>query len=378
MKKIFYIALVLSFGSLFQSCDPMKDIYTDLDAGAIDQSGVVDIELTLTDTEYKFLEKVEGAEAIFANKSFSTEDQAKQFIPTILDRKYPYLGEKSSAKVTYDLGNKDLKLSTPVLYTVGDDGYVAVTGGTRFKNFNSETQIINGVKYYHTNPKQGDWVKITYTWSATNSLRTSDVIFLEGNWYISYVLEANDYTTMQQGFANFSTKETAEQLIPIFTKNKYPYIVAEGYTLPIIYILRLSSSNINPTVALMKYSNGQWVVNNGTQKVVMQFAVTKGDWLADNTIKYTLTSDDHRVEVSKYVSDGDAKASIAQYGNFDLKLFTTRSMIVEALGSFLKNKFPAAAIGQRYLLTYRTFNPNASATIWLELQEDGKYAEKVD
>ncbi|MCA5004834.1 hypothetical protein [Sphingobacterium bovistauri] len=378
MKKILYIALALSFGTLFQSCDPMKDIYTELDQNAIDKSGIQDLEFEMTKSEYDLLRGVENASTPFANQYFNSEDSAKVLIPVILSKKFQYLGEKSTAKVTYNLGNRNLKLSTIYPYKADDATYVAVTGGTRFKNFNSEAQILAGVKYFHKTPKQGDWVKITYIWSATNTETTSSVIYLNGNWYVSYELLAADYTAMQQGFANFSVKETAELYLPVFMKAKYPYILTEGYTLPVIYILRLSSSNINPTVALMKYQGGQWVVNSGSDKALMQFAVTKGVWLADNTIKYTITADEHRNEVSKYVDDAAAKASIAQYGNFDLKLFTSRAMLLSALTKFTKAKFPNSAVGQRYLLTYRTFNPNSTATIWLELGEDGNYVEKLD
>lgn len=381
MKKITYYFGLFALVSSIVSCDPMKEIYSDLDNGAVDKSGIKDITLELTKTEYDLLRGVEKANTPYSSQYFTSEDSAKVLIPKILEKKYPYLGEKSTAKITYNLGNKNLAVSAPKVFTADDATYVAATGGTTFKNFNSNDQIIKGASHVLPNPKQGDLVRITYLWNPTKTNVTSDVVFVNGVWHVCYTLVAADYTNMEQNFANFSTVDAAKSYIPKFLELKFPYTNVEGTIKTVIYAFSRTVSGSRLTtdeLLLLKYTNGKWVIQDGTNKAEMQFAVTKGVWLADNTIKYTLTSDEHKLEVSKYVQDAAAKASITQYGNFDLKLFTTRQMVVEPLAKFTKTKFPNAAVGQRYLLSYKTYNPNATATIWLELGEDGEYFEKLD
>ena len=381
MKKITFYLSFLALTSSLVSCDPMKDVYTDLDKNSIDKSGIKDLTLELLKADYDILKGVVGANTPYSSQYFNSEDSAKAFIPLILVKKYPYLGEKSTAKVTYNLGNKNLSISAPKIFTADDATYAAAAGNTTYKNFNSNDQIIAGAKYLNPNAKHGDLVRITYLWNPTKTNVTSDVVYLDGVWHVAYTLIAADYTNMEQGYPNFSTIEAARTYIPKFLQLKFPYATTEGAIKTVIYSYSRTVDKIRVTtdeVLVLKYTNGVWSIQDGTNKVEMQFAVTKGVWLADNTIKYTLTSDEHKVEVSKYVEDAAAKASIAQYGNFDLKLFSKREMVVNALSQFAKSKFPNAAIGQRYLLSYRTYNPNAAATIWLELGEDGKYFEKLD
>lgn len=376
MKKIFYIALALSTSFLMQSCEPMEDIYAEIDAKTTDPTGIKDIELRLTSVEYKLIDKVPGAGNTVKNNAFISEDSAKVLIPEILAKKYLYLGEKASVNVTYDLGNKNTGVSAPILYTVTDAVYETVTGGTRFKNFNSEAQILSGVRVMHTNPKQADLVRITYVWSATSALRTSDAVYLDGVWHLAYTLVASDYTTMEQGFANFSNTATAASYLPKFLELKFPFKTSEGLIQTVIYEYSRSVNGnriSTPELLILKYVSGKWIINNGTNDATLKFSKTKGVWVADNTIKYTITTDEHKTIIGPLVTDAVAKASILQYGNFDLKFFTSTPDIMNYLGLFLKAKFPQAQVGQKYLLTYRTHNPSGNALAWLILGEDGNY-----
>ncbi|WP_165734364.1 hypothetical protein [Polaribacter sp. 20A6] len=91
MKKI--LLLLTVFSMVFTSCDPLEDIYEEVDANA---SGIVgEVVYTLTDEDYETLDLSYG--------SFNSEDEAKEALPGFLSGKYPVWGKGSAALVSYDL-----------------------------------------------------------------------------------------------------------------------------------------------------------------------------------------------------------------------------------------------------------------------------------
>lgn len=90
MKKFIYLFMIL--GLVFTACDPMEDIYDDLDA----QKDIIvgDTELTLTDDDYEELGVDDG---------FTSVDQAKELLPAYLTGLYPVWGKGSSVLVGYKM-----------------------------------------------------------------------------------------------------------------------------------------------------------------------------------------------------------------------------------------------------------------------------------
>jgi hypothetical protein len=91
MKKIIYCIAIL--GTVFIGCNPMEDIYNDIDA--IERPIIGEDAYTLTSEDYDDLELPFG--------SFNSEDDAKTMLPPFLSEKYPYWGEGSSVNVGYQL-----------------------------------------------------------------------------------------------------------------------------------------------------------------------------------------------------------------------------------------------------------------------------------
>ncbi|MFW6289930.1 MAG: choice-of-anchor J domain-containing protein [Mariniphaga sp.] len=117
MKKI--IAYILGLGLLISACNPMEDIYNELDQK--ENPYVERVELTLTDAEYDLLET--------SNAFFTEEEPAADFIPALLSAKYPALDYGSSAIVTYDfsVGYPDLSAYTGAgYYSLQDEDYEKV------------------------------------------------------------------------------------------------------------------------------------------------------------------------------------------------------------------------------------------------------------
>lgn len=91
MKKLLY--LIMSLGIIFTACDPMDDIYADIDAK--ENIVVGDATITLTDADYDDLGLTYG--------SFSSLDDAKTMLPNFLSDLYPVWGKGSSVLVGYKL-----------------------------------------------------------------------------------------------------------------------------------------------------------------------------------------------------------------------------------------------------------------------------------
>jgi hypothetical protein len=91
MKRIIYLLVIV--GTVLVGCNPLDDIYNDIDA--VDNPIVGEDVYTLTSEDYDELELGFG--------SFSSEDDAKTMLPGFLTEKYPLWGNGSSVNVGYKL-----------------------------------------------------------------------------------------------------------------------------------------------------------------------------------------------------------------------------------------------------------------------------------
>ncbi|WP_372793833.1 hypothetical protein [Lutibacter sp.] len=118
MKKFIYLLPVLAL--FFTACDPMDEIYADIDA----QENIIvgDANYTLTDDDYSILELDGGFESV---------DDVKSMVPNFLTGKYPVWGKGSSVLVNYNMigGLTDLaevsNYVNAVNYTLNIDDYAA-------------------------------------------------------------------------------------------------------------------------------------------------------------------------------------------------------------------------------------------------------------
>ncbi len=120
MRKL--TAYIISLGLLVAACNPMEDIYTELDKK--ETPYVEKVELTLSDADY---ESMDGDVA--TNYFFSADEPANDYIPEFLEEKYPGLEYGSAALVTYHYseGYPDLSAYTNAgYYSLSDDDYAMV------------------------------------------------------------------------------------------------------------------------------------------------------------------------------------------------------------------------------------------------------------
>ena len=182
MKKIFYSFAILSL--LFTSCNPMEDIYEEIDALESVISG--EATYTLTDEDYDDLELGYG--------NFSSIDDAKSMLPDFLSGKFPAWGAESLAAVTFKLYNP-IKFDA---YTVTDADYEAIG----LTSLNNSGDFNDFFEYKFPSEVKGTVVDLTYNTEPTIT---------------NYTLTDADYDLVGNGrFDNFDIRTgRAEETIDV-------------------------------------------------------------------------------------------------------------------------------------------------------------------
>ncbi len=191
-KAIIYISLV---ALAFSSCDPMADIYDELDASNTGYKNSV--EYTLVSDDYETIgdlaESVNADDAAFiAGKMYFNDTiQAAEYIPPFLAEKFPALSQGSVALVTYDYNvemPEDLTMYTGAdEYTVSDDEYESLDDVLQATHYYSPAYapevyipmvLADGV----ADPDEGDIMLVNYEYSDVDPQVDFDNVADEVVW----------------------------------------------------------------------------------------------------------------------------------------------------------------------------------------------------
>ena len=358
MKRIFFCLTIL--GATIVGCNPLEDIYNDIDA--IETPIVGDVVYELTDEDYDELEKSFG--------NFDSEDEAKSLIPGLLADKYPVWGEGSSATVTFKIYSPKREERSLIVYEVSSQDYADL--GHTFGNFDRESEIIEFLEWKYPNPEDRTLVSLTYEYydgSVNNGY-----LYINGSWEMMLGFTDDEYSEMGEGFPNFSNEDEAIAKIPIFLKDKLKYeTYAAGDIVGTMYKLYTTdvddidgdgSTTDSTTYSYVKYfifDGADWSEYNDVISSTIQFGHDGTIWVPDNTIKYTLTGDDIALIESAFMDIYPGPAdNVGFFGSFDRRPssgnFWSDDMLLEAFNVLLDARNPSAEEGQKYVLTYVIYN----------------------
>ena len=204
MKKLIY--LIMGLGLLFSACNPMDDIYDDIDAQ--ENQIVGDATYTLTDEDYSDLELTYG--------SFSNLDDAKSKLPDFFADKYPVWGKGSSITAGFKLyvGN-----APGISNYTGADVYnlnladYALSGSDVlgfYPDVTPSDYLSDILSASITAPEEGQIKLLKYTQYTEVPVVVSSKIYFEENF--DYGSTAGDLTTISGG--NWSNHSgTVNQLL---------------------------------------------------------------------------------------------------------------------------------------------------------------------
>ncbi|MEE9408348.1 MAG: hypothetical protein V3V28_09760 [Polaribacter sp.] len=318
MKKI--ILLLTVFTMVFTSCEPLEDIYSELDAQKKD--GIVgDITRTLSDDDYSELSLSSG--------DFKSEEDAKLMLPAFLTSEYPALGvsynadgsikKASSAAITYKLFSP-IKFET---YTVSAADYsnLGVTSLNHSGNFND----FFDAKF--PSEAKGTVVDLTYQTKPT---------------IIDYTLTDDDFDLVGNGrFDNFDIRVGRNEETIEVRRTKIQTILLNNFP------NAEDGSKYNVTYAVYDGSAGT------LEMLVKQ---QKNEPNASLTTDYTLTDADFTL-----VGNGRFKNFDIRQGRAEETIEARRAKIE----MILLNNNPTTATGDLYNVTYAVWEGFASTRVML-------------
>lgn len=347
MKK-FLLILVGLISVLSVGCEPMDEIYDDIDTSLVNEAN---LEITLTDEDYETL----GLEE---SKNFNSVDEAIALIPNLLKKKYPALTKNSSATVNFNVSGGTAYTVTD--YTVVNSDY---TGNKYFEVGESESFLSN--KY--TNARQGDYVVLTYDVKVTQNAYMLgsddfDLIGVElGAKYPDPASSAADYGNfdLREGRDAYWSEAMILEALNVVLDDVYPSSsIGDKYT---VSYKTYDGSSATQSMPLIKTTSGFEVdVDNviTTEQITKAFAYLDSEWGE----ALTLESED-------YTEMGQ------RYPNFD-----DEDEAVYKLGIFLSKKFPYAESGEQVALAYDYYNGSSTVPVYtnFEFKNGGFYLMPSD
>jgi hypothetical protein len=179
MSKISHGLIYVAMITLIFSCDPLEDVYKELDEGKV-EGETIDLTLVLSDADYSlalaYAENANDSSSMKTFKNFS-DAQARKYIPYILSSKYPALGIGSSVLTTYNFyqGNASAvnTYTRATSYVISEEDYASVGESTGLAGFFSPSfspavEIPKILKSSVQDGIEGAVYAVSYTYSSTD------------------------------------------------------------------------------------------------------------------------------------------------------------------------------------------------------------------
>ena len=239
-------------------------------------------------------------------------------------------------------------------------------------------QVINvAFKYESTNADAARWrieSMAIKTLGATGNTNSKGEYFMYsgGSWEAVngvYYLSSDDFDSMGEGsgqpgqYNNFSSSISPNNYLPTFLSINFPY-GQEDEELFVIYDYYSSSSGAQIRGNLYTFSGGMWNAHESTIETSLQFGYDNGEWVPDNTIRYTISTPEFDYIEANYattVGYESAVASMANYGNFDRRpsnaAYWSDDMLLTVFADLLDNVIdPAAEDDQKYVMIFDIYD----------------------
>ena len=345
MKK-FLLILVGLISVLSVGCDPMDEIYDDIDT-SLKVEGAVD--LTLTEDDYASLELEEN--------SFNTLDDAKALIPSLLESKYPAFTERSLANVYFNLFDPTVVEE----YTVLESEYT-----TEEKYFTSSAGVKSFLSSKYDTAAEGKVVEVTYKTIAAGE----DYILTDENYddIASALISTYPGPAGNLGdYGNFGRYEGSNSYW------SYEMII-EGFNEVLIDELSPNEGQLyNVTFDTYGPNAAETIIIRYDGNLFVEFGE------APQGEAYTLVNPDDYVFIGDELLEvypGPAD-NIAEYKNFDRRAdnsdYWSTSMIEEALDILLQEKNASASEGDVFNVTYRIYDGSGGTEDMTMIKEGGSF-----
>jgi hypothetical protein len=387
MKKIHYLFAFIAVAAVLSACHPLDETYKKLGPLPVPTAPTpapITANITLAPSDYALLPSADYAKTSFSYKS---KDDAAASIPDILAAKYPTASDKSSVNVIYANAPASITVAdtlfTDVAYTLVDADY-----NSSFKDL-SASQVLTwlGTKYPTPLPNQLALLTFTYYESGVTSTQTQSFLYLNGAWKKIYTISPAQYSSIGKGgtFNDFSAGDAANlpNYFNTFLKAD-PAVMATAKFGDVQYVsFKYFASKNYQRVIPLTFDGNNWVVTPLNVQTPLTFVKTNGTWIADNTVYLTLGSAEYKFIGTTSAGSQTARDNVAQYGDFNISSTTDATYwsdddINNAMIALLAHNYPAAAVNQKFVLTYEVYNKGAISNVTKTFQYNGTTFVKVN
>ena len=326
MKKIFYSFAILSL--LFTSCNPLEDIYDEIDAKTAINGIIGDVERTLSDDDYADLDLSFG--------NFSSVDDAKLMLPSFITSQYPALGvtfkddgsinEASSALITY-------KLFSPIKfeeYTLVGADYAAL----ELTSLNNSGEYNDFFDQKFPSEVKGTVIDLTFKTEPTIS---------------NYTLTNDDYDLVGSGrFDNFDIRDGRDDALIEARRVKIQTILLNNFP--------EAAFGVKYNVTYKAYDG------SSTEEYNLEVQLEENPTDPSKTTTYTLVNADYQL-----IGNGN-------FNNFDIRDGKPEADVQvrrAKIETILLNNYPSAVSGDFFVISYDTYDGVGRPVLEMILQFDG-------
>lgn len=403
MKKILYMASI--FALLFTSCDPMEDVYDEVDKANADELADQKFfsDKTLITNGYELTEAdfaLSSNEDVAKYKNFSKYATAADNLADILTNKKLYGEAGIEYTVIYNFYRGSLSYIGDYLdfleelagiesYELKDADYEALGYG-QYKNFDYKVDVPTVLAGFllgkYPDAVEGDERAITYVyydsgdkndvtefWTFDGSVWTeSDKAAPDAPSGVDiYELVAADYDLMGAPgkYNNFSSSDAPEDYLPNFLGVKFPFAL-DGDKIATVY--KYYSGSTETKMKEYTLTDGVWVEYSSAIDASALVAFKDKVWVFVPPIKF-IKSEKAATEQYTLVDADYALVGNGNYKNFDVrdgKGEADEAVVIAKLTMILKANFELV-VGNVYEVSYDIYDgANSVATMKLEAVED--------
>lgn len=346
MKKIYYLLALVAIG--FTACQ--KQPIVGLGGSAANE--VKTLNITLASSDYASLGKTVYA---YNTKSFMTDADAKQYIPTILNNEYPQLSDGSTANITFSeqpvLVDSVFKDQSYTLVTTPTNDYKLLPNNT-FSDF-SIAQTIAWLPYKFPNPVQAQQEILTFAYYNGQATATSTFAFLytNGAWVQAYLVTPAEYVAVgHPAYSQFTSADDANipSYLNIILKSD-PSVMATAKVGSIQYVsfnYYNSAKVTDQRIIALGYNGTNWV---STATNTLAFLKSGGTWIPDPTVYYTVTKADAALIAASTIGTASQRTNLGSYGDFS---GWASADLNSAMILVLTTDFPSPKTNITYKVTY--------------------------
>lgn len=229
------------------SCDPMHDVYVELDNNKLPLNASFEYELTATDYSNISKEALASAKtpqdsalakSIKSQLAFNNTYKPAMFVPSLLKKLYPHLGFTSKAMVTYnvaeDIPQNILKLQNLTTQTLTLADYQVAMGGSSDMNFftplyPADLNLPKVMEAKFASITKDSVVHIQYNYITSDPVKQeTNVSLLSKNFE-----DGTDKSDVIPGWENIAKQGTKKWNNRTYSGNMYGDISAFGTTGPV-------------------------------------------------------------------------------------------------------------------------------------------------